>query len=150
MEKLGQIIRELQRRLVWQVLTIYLVGAFASFRVSQAIAERRDLPAGFTAFFIVLLVIGLAVVLTTTFVQEGFPGASNRGGETDPEGKADRAESEAGLAQRVFTWRNAILGGVAAFTLWAIVAVGWLVLAEQLVHQIRNQTPVESPQKPPR
>jgi hypothetical protein len=49
-----------------------------------------------------------------------------------------------GNVWQVFTWRNAILGGVAAFTLWAMVAAGWLILAEKIVDQIQNAEQQES------
>ncbi len=53
--------------------------------------------------------------------------------------EASDSERKAGNTQRLFTWRNTILGGVAAFTLWAIVAAGWLYLADRLVTEIQQE-----------
>ena len=68
-------------------------------------------------------------------MQGGLPNlrpgsrAEDNANETDLEGDTS------GM-QAIFTWRNAILGGVAAFTLWAMVAAGWLLLADQLVKDV--------------
>ena len=132
---LKRIILEIHRRLLWQAFIAYFVISVVVLEVSVAIAERRDLPGWFTLFSIILLIIGLPVVLTTAALQKGIPQI----GKSDPTLKFDRENPEASLKARsggardIFTWRNAILGGVAAFTLWALVAAGWLALAGDLV-----------------
>jgi hypothetical protein len=61
----------------------------------------------FPAFAVVLLIIGLPIVLATAFVQEGGP---RRGAEVVEVAGPD---SPSGGTSGLFTWRNAILGGVA-------------------------------------
>ncbi len=58
----------------------------------------------------------------------------------DEEGEGDdvTVRRRATGVRRVFTWRNAILGGFAAFTLWALVAAAWLLLANELVDRVRD------------
>jgi hypothetical protein len=83
-------------------------------------------------------------------VQEGIPaiGRSDPGLRVD----ADLWDSDPSVERtdvrgsfwQIFTWRNAILGGVAAFTLWAMVAAGWLILAEKIVDELQNAEQQES------
>ena len=84
------------------------------------------LPDGFSRLALVLLVIGLPIVLATAFVQEGVSG-----GDWDDAGPADApGEARHRGTSRLFTWRNAILGGAGAFTLLLGVGVGWMLFAE--------------------
>lgn len=146
MNRFKHLLHEIHRRFLWQAFAIYIVIAVIAFHVSRHIAETRDLPGWFTDLSLTLLIIGLPIVLTTAAVQEGIPSP----GRSDPTIKAElEAQGDGSLATasprtgiaRIFTWRNTIMGGVAAFTLWAIVAAGWLILAEQLVDDIRNPAP---------
>lgn len=120
--KLKRLLHEVHRRSVWQLLLIYLVCAWAAYEVSRAISDRHALPSWFTFFFIALLVVGLLFVTTTAYVQKGFP--RKMGKVASP---LDTVDSKG--ARHLFSWRNAILAGVAALTLWAIVAAAWLYLA---------------------
>lgn len=144
MRHASQILSEVHRRFLWQAFAIYIVVAIIAYHVSGHIATSRNLPGWFVDVSLVLLIIGLPIVLITAAVQEGIPSP----GRSDPSLSIDldsasshsrtkAAPPRAGLV-RLFTWRNAIMGGVAAFTLWAIVAAGWLILAEQLVSDLRQ------------
>jgi len=117
---LKRLIREIHRRSLWQVLGIFLLGGWVAFEVVQTLTEGLGLPEWFPAFAIVLLIVGLPVVLATAFVQEGGPGRG--AGELDVGAPAVPARAASGL----FTWRNAILGGVSALTLLIGVGVGWI------------------------
>jgi hypothetical protein len=137
-----QLLSEVHRRFLWQAFAIYIVVAIIAYHVSGHIATSRNLPGWFVDVSLVLLIIGLPIVLITAAVQEGIPspGRSDPSLSIDLDSASDRssptaAPPRAGLA-RLFTWRNAIMGGVAAFTLWAIVAAAWLILAEQLVRDL--------------
>ena len=145
MNRLMHVLSEIHRRFLWQAFAIYVVVASIAFNVSRHIAATRELPGWFTDLSLILLIIGLPIVLTTAAVQEGIPSP----GRSDPAIKTGSASGRqtqtptpprTGIA-RIFTWRNAVMGGVAAFTLWAIIAVSWLILAEQIVNDIRNPPP---------
>ncbi len=131
--KLRRLLHEVHRRSVWQVFLIYLVCAWAAFEVSRAISDRHDLPSWLTLLFVALLAVGLLFVMTTVYLQEGFPrkmgqsasAASMSGGK----GVSDVGGGDSWGVRRVFTWRNTILAGVAALSLWAIVAAAWLYVA---------------------
>jgi len=125
MAHLKQLIHEIHRRSLWQVLGIYLVGSWLVLQVVDTLAGALNLPDWAPPFALFLLIIGLPIVLATAFLQEGArPALSEAAGEeaTEPGSRA------AGPHHRLFTWRNAIAGGVVAFALWGVVAAGWILL----------------------
>jgi TolB-like protein/Flp pilus assembly protein TadD len=135
--KLKDLVREIHRRSLWQVLGIYLGASWVIFQGIQAIVEGLKLPDWIPGFAVVLLLIGLPVVLATAFVQEGVRPreSTTAGGDQGERGDAgsDRARSASELdsldgVETLFTWRNAILGGVGAFALLGLMAVGWLLI----------------------
>jgi len=146
------IVREVHRRSLWQVLSIYLVGSWVALQVVESLTESAGLPDWVPSFALVLLVIGLPIVLATAFVQEGM-GGGGEGAEAEDRGSAGAgdvpgtpvagadteavapdaapatagdvaaAPDDAGLHHHLFTWRNAVVGGVLAFALLA-AAIG--------------------------
>jgi tetratricopeptide (TPR) repeat protein len=133
------LIHEIHRRSLWQVLGIYLAGSWVALQVVEQLTEAAGLPDWVRPFCLALLVIGFPVVMATAFVQEGMgarpaepesdraSGPVPETGETvvdsPPESPAPRPS---GGHHRLFTWRNAILGGVGAFALLGLLAAGWL------------------------
>jgi TolB-like protein/Flp pilus assembly protein TadD len=111
---LKRIIREVHRRSLWQVLLIYLGASWAVLQVIDQVQTRLSMPEWVYGAAIVLLLIGLPIVLATAFVQEG-----------GPRGDAPASEPGAALPVRVFTWRNAIIGGVVAFILLGGALIIW-------------------------
>ena len=149
-KRLLRLLSEIHRRFIWQAFAIYLLVAFVAYHVSVQIAQTRGLPDWFIQVAGVLLIIGLPIILTTAIVQEGIPaiGRSDPGlrvdadlWESDP--SVMRSDGRGGVWE-IFTWRNAILGGVAAFTLWAMAAAGSLILAEKIVDEVQNAEQQES------
>ena len=125
MERLRQLIREIHRRSLWQVLGIYAVASWAVLSVVDTLGGALNLPDWFPAFALALLIIGLPIVLATAFVQEGIGGADG-GATADPTGSA--AEPSPSGAVTLFTWKNAFLGGVGAFAVVGGVATISLLL----------------------
>jgi serine/threonine-protein kinase len=125
-----KLIEELHRRSLWQVLGIYLAGSWIALQVVDVVNQNFGLPDWVAPFALILLVIGLPIVLATAFVQEGMSGGA-KSAEATPEatpasvqGAIEPAASPASAAstpdenaRRLFTWRNAIAGGVLAFSL---------------------------------
>lgn len=124
MEQLKRLIREIHRRSLWQVLLIYVAASWAVLEAADVLIERLSLPDWIYGFAIILLLVGLPIVLATAFVQEGATAAPAPGPEA-----ADEAPDVPGRRgpRRFFTWRNALLGGLLAFSLWGLVATAWLV-----------------------
>ena len=140
MESLRRLIVELHRRSLWQVLGIYAVGSWAGYQVVTELTERMGLPDWVPGFAIVLFVIGLPIVLATAVVQEGAPGL-RRSPQFSPEDptllpSSDfRTPTQVGFielpARRqhlLFTWKRALLAGVAAFLLLGLTAGSYMGL----------------------
>jgi TolB-like protein/Tfp pilus assembly protein PilF len=118
---LKAIIDKLQHRSVWQVLGVYLVGSWIALQVVDVLANNFDMPAWFPRFTLALLAIGLPIVLVTSLVQKRLTRWA----------AGDDSLAEHGApagSERLFTWRNAILGGLVAFAFWGVVATSWMFL----------------------
>jgi tetratricopeptide (TPR) repeat protein len=137
-----KLIGELHRRSLWQVLGIYLAGSWIALQVVDVVNQNFGLPDWVAPFALILLVIGLPIVLATAFVQEGMgsKGARDAAAPTEPAASASEvsrvAELDAPVADpgeprthhRLFTWRNALVGGGLAFIFLAILTVGYLFM----------------------
>ncbi len=139
MAGLKELIREVHRRSLWQVLGIYLVASWVVFEVVQTLTEGLELPAWLPAFALVLLLVGLPIVLATAFVQEGMAPLGSAA-----ESAVEVAPRQQATHHKLFTWRNAIMGGMAAFSLWGVVATGWLLLGPGLSSTAASTTDLRS------
>jgi tetratricopeptide (TPR) repeat protein len=150
------LIREIHRRSMWQVLGIYLAGSWLAFQAVQTLTEGLGLPDWVPPLALVLLIVGLPIVVATAFVQEGMgsrrtdtasPGPSQEPSEAVSEGPARSPEGSPvahdpppspappgepheptmeGARHRLFTWRNALLGGAAAFALLGVGTAAYM------------------------
>lgn len=148
MSGLRKLIREIRRRSVWQVLGVYLVASWGALEAIDGITDTAGLPEWFPPFALALLIIGLPVVLATAVVQDGVGGRHERErfgarheGAADgvPEPDILHWEERAGESDglpRLFTWRNAVAGGVMAFALWGFIAAGWVVFQREPSDQV--------------
>ena len=118
---LKRLIREIHRRSLLQVLGIYILASWAVLSVVDTLGGALNLPEWFPAFALALLLVGLPIVLATAFVQEGMSGRS--AGEQAVAGSDSPPSGTSGL----FTWRNALGGGVLAFALLGFVGTGWIL-----------------------
>jgi tetratricopeptide (TPR) repeat protein/TolB-like protein len=118
MLRLKQLIHEIHRRSLWQVLGIYVVGGWIALQIVDTMAGALKLPDWAAPIALVLLIIGLPIVLATAFVQEGMGSRATGEVETTSGGTPIPSDvPDEGARHRLFTWRNAILGGVVAFAL---------------------------------
>ncbi len=132
MSGLKRLIQEVHRRSLWQVLLIYIAASWVVLEAADVLVERLSLPEWVYGVAIVLLLVGLPIVLATAFVQEGVaPARPEPPGVTDAVVRTGTLAHEATGIRRLFTWRNAIGGGVLAFALWGVVATGLLLLGER-------------------
>jgi len=120
-------------RTLLQVLGIYAAGSWLVMQVVDVLKENMGLPDWVFPFALVLLLIGLPIILTTAVVQKriatgstGAPAGSSASAfaaATEPAGPEPSAE-----VRRLFTWKNALVGGAAAFVLLAVVTGGFMVM----------------------
>ena len=138
------LIREIHRRSLWQVLGVYLAGSWVALQVVEQLTEAAGLPDWVRPFSLVLLILGFPIVMATAIVQEGVGGGDGAAAEDAPldetgstatagreavvqAGAADRGSSP-GAHRRIFTWRNAVMGGVGAFALMGLFVLGYFVM----------------------
>jgi len=148
---LKRLIGELHRRSIWQVLAGYLVFVWLLFETFEVIRVTLGLPNWVEPTAAVLLIVLLPALLATASIQKGKPSRWPRldmsagPDETAPPAEASPAapgaptaatpavpvphkpERPAGLAG-LLSWRNTLAGGVAAFTLLAIVTAVYMIL----------------------
>ncbi|MEN8145459.1 MAG: tetratricopeptide repeat protein [Gemmatimonadota bacterium] len=137
-----QLIHEIHRRSLWQVLGIYLAGSWLALQVVEQLTNAAGLPDWVQPLALALLVVGLPVVMATACVQEGIAGGetaaetaaaprqSPAGEEAAavPKGAADSTSVSGSGTHKLFTWRNAILGGVGAFAVLGALTAGYMAM----------------------
>jgi tetratricopeptide (TPR) repeat protein len=134
MSGLKRLIAEIHRRSLWQVLGIYLVGAWIGYEIIQALTEGLGLPDWVPGFAVVIFIIGLPIVLATALVQEGAPVPSHKDSTLPPddqvtlEARSPDARARFRRLRQLLTWRNAILAGLAMLALLAVSATGYMGL----------------------
>jgi adenylate cyclase len=122
MDPLRRFIHEIHRRSLWQVLGIYTLASWVVLQVVGELTDATSLPEWFPTLAVGLLLVGLPIVLATAFVQEGAPGAQ-------PQDAAEASSADpTPVRSEVFTWRNALGGGVVAFALLGVFGLGWVLL----------------------
>jgi tetratricopeptide (TPR) repeat protein len=141
------LLNEIHRRSLWQVLGIYLAGSWVALQVVEQLAEAAALPDWVRPFSLVLLILGFPVVMATAFVQHGIRGAGPAVTEPAPEestastaspaepapapptpGVASAALEVDSGARGFLTWRNAIIGGVLAFAVLGLGTFGFMAM----------------------
>jgi hypothetical protein len=149
---LKKLIHEMHRRSLWQVLIIYLGASWLVLQAVDTLAGALSLPEWAPPLALFLLIVGFPIVLATAFVQEGLGGqgpagaadaspedASPAAGEPAPSAHTEHAVGEAALTEpssqdqpaagthhKLFTWRNALIGGVGALALLGALTVGYM------------------------
>ena len=74
MNAIKQLIHEIHRRSLWQVLSIFVAASWGVLQVIEFVTETAGLPDWTPSMAVVLLLVGLPICLATAFVQEGMPG----------------------------------------------------------------------------
>lgn len=132
---LRKLAREIHRRSVWQVLAGYLIVWWVALEVIERLTAELGLPLWTPAMALILLAIGLPVVLATAVVQGGLPGL-RMVDLVDPNELEGRTPDEVHVipedhplyGRSLFTWRNAILGGVMSAALLVTSVVSYLAM----------------------
>lgn len=124
-DRINNLLLQVHRRSVWQVIGIYALAGWVVLQIVDTMTGALRLPEWFPPFALILILIGFPMVIATAFVQRGVrepprvselpPGVLN----TLPLRRPSRFD-------RVFTWKNAIGGGILAAALCGVVALGWI------------------------
>jgi eukaryotic-like serine/threonine-protein kinase len=139
MASLRRIIAEVHRRSLWQVLSIYLIGAWIAYQVILGLTDGIGLPDWVPGFAFVLFLIGLPIVLATAFVNEGaptlrraepaardwdetlLPGLDRAGGAAEPAPVGDQSAAPPWLS-----WRRSVGAGALAFLALGLGTTGFM------------------------
>ena len=81
MPGLRDLIREIHRRSIWQVLAIYVGGSWVVWEAIEGISGTAGLPDWVPGAALILILIGLPIVLATAFVQDRPVVGENEGPE---------------------------------------------------------------------
>jgi tetratricopeptide (TPR) repeat protein len=125
------LIQEIHRRSLWQVLGIYLAVSWIVLQVIDVLGSNIGLPDWVGPTALALLLVGLPVVIATAFVQEGM---SAREFQAPEQSLAEAGEvppppaPEPERRHRLFTWKNALIGGGVAFAVLGVLTAGYLAL----------------------
>jgi eukaryotic-like serine/threonine-protein kinase len=145
MVPLRRIIAEVHRRSLWQVLSIYLVGAWLAYQVVLGLTDGIGLPDWVPGLAFVLFVVGLPIVLATAFVNEGPPSlrreeppapmwdetllpgvAHGPAGDRPPAGAPGAATAGQPDAGHWLTWRRSLGAGLVAFLMLGAGTTGFM------------------------
>lgn len=70
LKRLRELVIEIHRRSLWQVLGVYVVSAWIGYEIVLSLTEGLGLPGWVPAFAVAIFVMGLPLVLATACVQE--------------------------------------------------------------------------------
>jgi len=148
---LRTLINELHRRSIWQVLAGYAIFAWLLFETFEVLRTAVGLPTWVEPTAAILLIVLLPALLATASIQKGKPARWPRvvfdGDDREtavppattpddprpapaggtPAGPPVRARPPRN-ARELFTWRNTMAAGVAAFALLAIATAVYMIL----------------------
>ena len=112
-------------RSLLQILGLYAAGSWLVLQVVDVLKENMGLPDWVFPFAFILLLIGLPIILTTAAVQKRMAEAPASGGaDTVPAAEPNSSDE----VRRMFTWKNALLGGGLAFVMLAVVTSGFMYM----------------------
>jgi len=119
---------EIHRRGLWQAAAGFLAAAWVVIEVVDLLSSRGLLPDWVFNATLIVLAIGFPVILATAYVQtppleepDSGPAASDS--TMDGEVVSEPADAVSGVAG-LLTWRNALVGGIAAFALLGVATAG--------------------------
>jgi len=131
--RFGDLIGELHRRSIWQVLGTYAVIGWLLLLLAETVGGLLGFPRWFGPAALVVVLLGFPVLLITTLIQGGFKKNElfSSGFRDSASGGDDSLSSWRSLERQplrdalrfVFTWRNAVAGGILMVVLLGIGAL---------------------------
>jgi TolB-like protein len=120
-----------------RILLVYLGASFAVLEAIDLLGDKLGLPAWVFSGAVVLLLIGLPIIIATSLIQASGPVAVD-----SAVGVSSGQRPQA--TRRLFTWRNAITGGVVAFALWGAAVAGWMLFGPDAGAASGGETEISS------
>jgi TolB-like protein len=123
----------MRNRSLWQILAFYAAASWVVLQVVDVVKDNLGLPDWVFPFALLLLLVGLPIIVATAVVQgrhatDGSDDAAS--GEATASKPAPALQSDL-TPRRLFTWRNALVGGGLAFVLLAAVTTGFMFMRNQ-------------------
>jgi len=109
----SQYVKGLHQHSIWQVLASYGIGSWIILQVTETVSSLVGLPLWMGRAVLITLLLGLPVLLATALVKL-IPGA----------------DAIATWPGKLFTWKNAMLGGLAAFIVLGVGTGAYLGMRE--------------------
>ena len=113
---------------------MYIGASWVVLQVVDVLKQNMGLPNWVFPFAVVLLLIGLPIMLATAILQARpvAPSASAATQATPPSVPSRGRDDASDLSpRRLFTWRNALLGGAAALVLLTVVTTGFMFMRDR-------------------
>lgn len=135
------ILKEIHRRSVWQVVSVYVASAWGVVGVVDFFTDQAGLPDWTPTMALVLLLIGLPIVLATAIVQGGVRQQARKwpeeerdaetfGAGADPAstpGAAPASPTDPSGLATTLTWKNARRGALVAAGIFVLAVGGYLL-----------------------
>lgn len=117
--RIGNLIRNLRHKSVWQVLGAYLIASWGVLSVVGTMTSALDLPDWFPTVALGFLLLGFPFVLATAFIQardlsEHMPGLPTAAGD----------------GSKLSLWKKTALSAIGALALWGVIAAGWMLTGQ--------------------
>jgi len=122
----------MKNRSLWQILAFYAAASWVVLQVVDVVKDNLGLPDWVFPFAMILLLIGFPIIVATAVVQARHATAE---GPADPTATPAKGASATAVSpapelspRRLFTWRNALIGGGLAFLLLTVVTTGFMFM----------------------
>ncbi len=123
----------MKNRSLWQILAFYAAASWVVLQVVDVVKDNLGLPDWVFPFALLLLLVGLPIIVATAVVQgrHAAGGSAEAAPGEAKEPKPAPASPTELSTRRLFTWRNALVGGGLAFVLLAAVTTGFMFMRNQ-------------------
>ena len=122
----------MKSRSLWQILAVYAAASWVVLQVVDIMKDNMGLPDWVFPFALLLLLIGLPIIIATAMVQ-GKHAADIAAAQATPVASQEPASQMPATAahHKIFSWRNALVGGGLAIGLLVLVTGGFMVMRNQ-------------------
>ncbi|MCL7960332.1 MAG: hypothetical protein M8861_09085, partial [marine benthic group bacterium] len=123
----------MKNRSLWQILAFYAAASWVVLQVVDVVKDNLGLPDWVFPFALLLLLVGLPIIVATAVVQgrHTADGSAAAASDESTESKSAPASPSELSPRRLFTWRNALVGGGLAFVLLTAVTTGFMFMRNQ-------------------